>query len=60
MTYLRMGDWVSAQTIAVTDGDKIRNYPDINAVIQEELLKGHPLSEVEIQKSFSWLKKDEK
>ncbi len=55
-----MGDWVSAQTIAVTDGDKIRNYPDINAVIQEELLKGHPLSEVEIQKSFSWLKKDEK
>jgi len=54
LEYLRRGDWESAQQAAITDNDKIRQYPDIQAVTQDELLKDHPLSEQEINKKFGW------
>ncbi|MCX6715316.1 MAG: hypothetical protein NTX72_05910 [Candidatus Uhrbacteria bacterium] len=38
LTYLKMGDIESAQTVCSTDWDKIRNYPELAKALEEKLM----------------------
>ena len=37
--YLRRGEIEQAKAVCLNDGDKIRNYPEIEAMIEKELLQ---------------------
>ena len=36
--YLRRGDIDSARAVCMNEGDKIRSYPDIKQILEEELI----------------------
>ena len=40
ITYLRLGKVLEAKSVASHDHDKIRNYPDIQKLLQEQLFDG--------------------